>query len=569
MVFEYFTERTPRSYVEERETSLVWNYKYADVEFGRVQARDMLQHLWTGPISNTAVDVVQGGKSVEVRPVGVSKGAAMERVLGEIVHQKPLPCPFDFVMTVGHFLSRDEDIYQFFEPDLPHDNNMPPGMDGYQQSMDGTMGPMDGNCGVSMDGNMVAMGHASLDGAVMDQVTRDHITALEHADSYLPEYYTTSPTTMFDTSTTATSTLTAAHDRSNPPPDTKPPSGLPPAPPPSVPGPDSLGSAPLPMFAGPGYGNPVPQSAARGGGSGPLVARVIFGDSHSRIQMEGGGRHAGRDGAASPAAAAAAATAAAGAAAAATSAAATGASVAAGPSSPSPSFSAAAALSDAGPRPHTPDSVTARSSRLKAESRGVLAQGPGYGGGRGGGGRGGPGFRGGRGGGRGGPGRGPGGDLGLGPGAALGTFYGHLEADLTGTGNITGRMHVVVFKNNTDYNVRYVLRIGGLPTPGLPTAAAVLNNDNTVLDFPDATWTNTTGQQPYGYGWRRRNRAWVRGVCFRYNATGVYYNANTKTTDGGKTIGSIAVAMVAAPAAYSGRITAPGGVAAGKFHTWR
>jgi hypothetical protein len=33
----------------------------------------MLQHLWTGPISNAAVDVVQGGKSVEVRPVGVSK----------------------------------------------------------------------------------------------------------------------------------------------------------------------------------------------------------------------------------------------------------------------------------------------------------------------------------------------------------------------------------------------------------------------------------------------------------------------------------------------------------------
>ncbi|CAN6443577.1 unnamed protein product [Victoria cruziana] len=28
-VFEYFTERTPRSYVEVRETSLVWNYKYA------------------------------------------------------------------------------------------------------------------------------------------------------------------------------------------------------------------------------------------------------------------------------------------------------------------------------------------------------------------------------------------------------------------------------------------------------------------------------------------------------------------------------------------------------------
>lgn len=45
----------------------------ADVEFGRLQARDMLQHLWTGPISNASVDVVQGSRSVEVRAVGVTK----------------------------------------------------------------------------------------------------------------------------------------------------------------------------------------------------------------------------------------------------------------------------------------------------------------------------------------------------------------------------------------------------------------------------------------------------------------------------------------------------------------
>jgi len=66
LVFDYFCERTPRSYVETRETSLVWSYKYADPDFGRQQARDLLQHLWTGPISNAAVDVIQGSKSVEV-----------------------------------------------------------------------------------------------------------------------------------------------------------------------------------------------------------------------------------------------------------------------------------------------------------------------------------------------------------------------------------------------------------------------------------------------------------------------------------------------------------------------
>ncbi|XP_068642525.1 alpha,alpha-trehalose-phosphate synthase [UDP-forming] 1-like [Aristolochia californica] len=118
-VFEYFNERTPRSNVELRETSLVWNYKYADVEFGRLQARDMLQHLWTGPISNAAVDVVQGSRSVEVRSVGVTKGAAIDRILGEIVHSKCVETPIDYVLCIGHFLGKDEDIYTFFEPELP------------------------------------------------------------------------------------------------------------------------------------------------------------------------------------------------------------------------------------------------------------------------------------------------------------------------------------------------------------------------------------------------------------------------------------------------------------------
>ncbi|KAJ8898789.1 hypothetical protein K2173_006321 [Erythroxylum novogranatense] len=120
-VFEYFTERTPRSHFEQRETSLVWNYKYADVEFGRLQARDMLQHLWTGPISNASVDVVQGSRSVEVRAVGVTKGAFIDRILGEIVHSKSMTTPIDYVLCIGHFLGKDEDIYTFFEPELPSD----------------------------------------------------------------------------------------------------------------------------------------------------------------------------------------------------------------------------------------------------------------------------------------------------------------------------------------------------------------------------------------------------------------------------------------------------------------
>lgn len=170
LVFDYFCERTPRSYVETRETSLVWSYKYADPDFGRQQAKDLLQHLWTGPISNAAVDVIQGAKSVEVRPIGVSKGAAVERIvsmMGECGSSSSVPqvegdtdvtdsaCILgaaekvsqtsklssnrydieldprveqsnhvdsglehrlvDFVICCGHFLGRDEDIFEYID----------------------------------------------------------------------------------------------------------------------------------------------------------------------------------------------------------------------------------------------------------------------------------------------------------------------------------------------------------------------------------------------------------------------------------------------------------------------
>lgn len=115
VVFEYFCERTPRSHVETRETSLVWSYKYADPDFGRQQARDLLQHLWTGPISNAPVDVIMGAKSVEVRPVGLSKGTAVERIVQMIGGPNKDLIEVDFVCCCGHFLGRDEDIFSFLE----------------------------------------------------------------------------------------------------------------------------------------------------------------------------------------------------------------------------------------------------------------------------------------------------------------------------------------------------------------------------------------------------------------------------------------------------------------------
>ncbi|XP_050367418.1 alpha,alpha-trehalose-phosphate synthase [UDP-forming] 1-like [Argentina anserina] len=100
-VFEYFSEGTPTSQFERCETSLVWNYKDAGVKFRNLQARDVLQHLWAGPIPNASVDVVQGGQSVE-------QGADF---LGEVVlNNKGMKAPIDYVLCIGRFLPKVDDL---------------------------------------------------------------------------------------------------------------------------------------------------------------------------------------------------------------------------------------------------------------------------------------------------------------------------------------------------------------------------------------------------------------------------------------------------------------------------
>ncbi|KAM7265326.1 hypothetical protein ACFE04_003009 [Oxalis oulophora] len=114
-VLEYFAERTPRSDYTVRKTALVWNYEHADPKFGSLQAKDMLQHLWTGSTSNSCIDVAKGRRSVEVRPAGVTKGAAIDRILREVFHSVSTTTPVDYALCVGNFLGKDEDVYTFFE----------------------------------------------------------------------------------------------------------------------------------------------------------------------------------------------------------------------------------------------------------------------------------------------------------------------------------------------------------------------------------------------------------------------------------------------------------------------
>ncbi|EGZ17853.1 hypothetical protein PHYSODRAFT_461147, partial [Phytophthora sojae] len=67
-----FTDRTPGSYIEDKESSLTWHYGDADPHFGSWQAKD-LQIILERQLIGTALEVYQGHMSVSVEHEGCTK----------------------------------------------------------------------------------------------------------------------------------------------------------------------------------------------------------------------------------------------------------------------------------------------------------------------------------------------------------------------------------------------------------------------------------------------------------------------------------------------------------------
>lgn len=66
-VMKLYTETTDGSNIEMKETGLVWNYQYADPDFGSCQAKELLDHL-ESVLANEPVTVKSGQNIVEVKP---------------------------------------------------------------------------------------------------------------------------------------------------------------------------------------------------------------------------------------------------------------------------------------------------------------------------------------------------------------------------------------------------------------------------------------------------------------------------------------------------------------------
>ncbi|KAI8331467.1 glycosyltransferase family 20-domain-containing protein [Blakeslea trispora] len=78
-VFDYYTERTPGSSIEERKCTLVWHYQKADSKFGAFQARELQNHLEQNVVGKLPVECFVGKKMVEVCPIAINEGSIIKR----------------------------------------------------------------------------------------------------------------------------------------------------------------------------------------------------------------------------------------------------------------------------------------------------------------------------------------------------------------------------------------------------------------------------------------------------------------------------------------------------------
>lgn len=100
-IFDSFTERTPRSFIEQRSTYVSWHYHDCDDSLGEQQARDMMKELLCGPLSNARAQIINQGQILQVRPTGVTKGTVAERIIADLETKRG---KIDFVLCMGNFM---------------------------------------------------------------------------------------------------------------------------------------------------------------------------------------------------------------------------------------------------------------------------------------------------------------------------------------------------------------------------------------------------------------------------------------------------------------------------------
>lgn len=81
-VLEHFVKRTPGSFIEEKDFSLVWRYRKVEPGLGELRARELTEHL-KYLVSNMNLNVLQESNRIEIKNSLINKGRAVRKWLDE------------------------------------------------------------------------------------------------------------------------------------------------------------------------------------------------------------------------------------------------------------------------------------------------------------------------------------------------------------------------------------------------------------------------------------------------------------------------------------------------------
>lgn len=91
-VIEFYVDRTPGSFIEEKNYSIAWHYRKVDPELGVMRANELKDQL-NSFIANHNLEILEGNKVIEVKNSGINKGRAAMNIIGGT--------EYDFILGIG------------------------------------------------------------------------------------------------------------------------------------------------------------------------------------------------------------------------------------------------------------------------------------------------------------------------------------------------------------------------------------------------------------------------------------------------------------------------------------
>jgi len=114
---EHYTERTPGSFIEKKQASVVWHYRVCDPEYSAFQAQELLLQIQSVS-AKFPIEVFLGKKAIEVKPKGVGEGNVLKKIIGNRLKGTEDEENLDFVLCIGDgkadeemFTALDEMLY--------------------------------------------------------------------------------------------------------------------------------------------------------------------------------------------------------------------------------------------------------------------------------------------------------------------------------------------------------------------------------------------------------------------------------------------------------------------------